>query len=105
MILNQQMLQIFLVWLTFVLGCRNTPLSGRRVLLVERKYSGAVTAAADQLAAWLRREGATVLDSAPGPAHLSGDNVHLLVCLGGDGTLLEAPAQNLRIYRIVPNLF
>ncbi len=58
--------------------------------MVERQYSEAVSAACSELTAWLRGEGAVVLSSRdPLAAPLSAHTVHLVICLGGDGTMLE----------------
>ncbi len=58
--------------------------------MVERQYSEAVSAACSELSAWLRGEGAAVLSSQdPLAAPLSARTVHLVICLGGDGTMLE----------------
>lgn len=68
-------------------------LAGRTVLLVERKFSKAVSSASSQLSAWLKGEGATVLSTSQDsllPADLSANGLHLVICLGGDGTVLEA---------------
>ncbi len=71
-------------------------MEGRTVLLVERKFSEAVSLASSQLSAWLREEGATVLGCQDAlPARLSADNLDLVVCLGGDGTILEVSLSPL----------
>ncbi len=76
------------------LCCARKLLTGRTILVVERQYSEAVAAACSELCAWLRGEGAAVLSSRdPLAAPLSARTVHLVICLGGDGTLLE-------VYRI-----
>ncbi len=70
--------------------CGRKLLAGRTILVVERQYSEAVSAACSQLSAWLRGEGAAVLSSRdPLAAPLSAHSVHLVICLGGDGTMLE----------------
>ena len=59
------------------------------VLLVEREFSDPVRVAAGLLSSWLREEGASVLSSGTNLNNMSANTVHLAICLGGDGTLLE----------------
>ena len=56
---------------------------------MEREFSDPVRVAAGLLSSWLREEGASVLSSGTNLNNMSANTVHLAICLGGDGTLLE----------------
>jgi NAD kinase len=65
------------------------------VLLVERQLSAEVLSASHLLSTWLKEEGVSVIRSMDRTNNISADNIHLVICLGGDGTILEVSHKNL----------